>query len=89
MCYADYCHASFRDYEKMEGYTMAKDGYVLDLQFAKYPDTPQFMGIKSKVKPRRQEKDPITKLKHYSVWIIMTSGDGSRVHSSYCSCKGG
>lgn len=89
MSFDDYTLATFRDVEKMEGYTMAMDGFVLDMDFAVYPETPKFMALKSRVKPRTQEKDPITKLKHYNVWIVMTSNEESRIHSAYCTCKGG
>ena len=63
--FSDYEHASFRDFTKMEGYTMGKDGYVIDIEFAKYPNTvSEVFAIKKRVKPRTQEKDPITKLKY-------------------------
>ena len=63
--FSDYEHASFRDFTKMEGYTMGKDGYVIDIEFAKYPNTvSEVFAIKKCVKPRTQEKDPITKLKY-------------------------
>ena len=83
-----YDHATFRDYNKMEGFTMAKDGYVLEMTFSSY-DKPHenLFTIKSKVKPRTQEKDPITKLKYYNTWLIITSE--GRIHSGYCTCKGG
>ena len=61
MCFDGYSHASFRDYTSMEGYTMAMDGYVTEMRFANYDNT-QYIAIKSKVKPRTQQKDPVTKL---------------------------
>ena len=86
----DYEHASFRDFTKMEGYSMAKDGYVIDIEFARYPNTvSEVFAIKSRVKPRTQEKDPITKLKYYNVWLIINAEDNGRIISGYCTCKGG
>ena len=34
--FKDYDHAVFRDVTKMEGYSMAKDGYIIEMQFAQY-----------------------------------------------------
>ena len=31
---------------------MAMDGFMLDLKFALYADTPKFMALRSKVKPQ-------------------------------------
>ena len=83
-------HASLRDYYRMEGYTMAQDGYVLDLQVSNYVDNPEYVILKSKVKPRTREKDPVTKLPHYKTWIIATSASSrGSLYSAFCSCKGG
>ncbi len=63
----EYSTANFRDYHKMEGYTMAKDGLVVDMCFSRYPDVQEFIGIKSQVKPRTKDKDPKTKLSYYNL----------------------
>ena len=86
--FADYDDASFRDYHRMEAYSMKKDGYVIDLTFQTYPNNDAVFAVRSKVKPRTREKDPVTKLPHYNTWVILKK-DGNRVHSSYCTCKGG
>ena len=65
-----------------------KDGYIMDIVFKCYPTNNNVFAIKSKVKPRTRDKDPITKLPYYNVWIICKN-DGSRIHSAYCTCKGG
>ena len=64
--------------------------YVIDIEFAKYPNTvSEAFATKSRVKPRTQEKDPITKLKYYNVWLIINAEDDGRIISGYCPCKGG
>ena len=72
---------------------MCKDGYVLDLQGAKYEGT-QYVVLKSTVKPRTNEKDPVTKLPYYKQWIILSESvagttSATCVHSAFCNCKGG
>ena len=86
--FADYDDATFRDYHKMEGFTLKKDGYIHDVMFTAYPSHINAFAIKSKVKPRTRDKDPVTKLPYYNVWIICKK-DGARIHSAYCTCKGG
>jgi hypothetical protein len=86
--FTDYEDATFRDYHRMEGYTLKKDGYILDMVFSCYPTNNNVFAIKSRVKPRTRDNDPITKLPFYNVWIICKK-DGSRIHSAYCTCKGG
>ena len=87
--FSDFNHGTFRDINKMEGYTMAKDGYVLEILFCVYSQPPGYHAIRSKVKPRTQERDPITKLKYYNSWIILKDADDGRIVSAHCSCKGG
>ena len=43
MSFDDYTLATFRDVGKMEGYTMAMDGFMLDMDFAIYTDTANYM----------------------------------------------
>ena len=86
--FSDYDDATFRDYHRMEGYTLKKDGYVLDLTAAAYPDSNSVCAVRSKVRPRTRDKDPVTKLPYYNVWIILKK-DGNRIFSAYCTCKGG
>jgi len=89
IAFADYDEATFRDYNKMEAYTMQKDGYVIDIKFEKYEMHQDFVALRSQVKPRTREKDPITKLPYYNVWIILRNSGSQRVFSALCSCKGG
>ena len=49
MSFDDNTLATFRDVEKMDGYKMSMDGFVLDMEFSQYPETPTFMALKSKV----------------------------------------
>ena len=88
--FADYDHAGLRDFRKMEGYTMHKDGFVLSIEADNFLGTEDFCFVKANVKPRTRDVDPVTKLKHYKAWIVMTR-DLSKCHikSSYCTCKGG
>ena len=90
MSFSNYDHATFRDVEKMEAYSMAKDGYVREVLVAQYL-APHigYYAIKSNVKQRTQEKDPLTKRKTYSAWIVVAKTDEGRIHSALCMCKGG
>ena len=87
--FTDYTHGTFRDVTKMEAYSMAKDGYVRTVMAAPYASHDGYYAILSKVKPRTQEKDPISKLDHYPVWIIMWDNEDRRIKSALCHCKGG
>ena len=52
----------------MEGYTMAIiGGYVLEILFRKY-DESKYFAIRSKVKPRIRDRDPVTKSAYYNAW---------------------
>ena len=68
---------------------MAMDEFVMDLKAAAYGYFQGVFAITSKVKPRTREKDPITKLPYYKVWILLMGTDSNRVYSAYCTCKGG
>ena len=65
---------------------MAIDGYVLDCKTREYDrplgftKTNRIFAVKSKVKPRTKDKDPLTKLPHYGVWILLIDSD---VKSAY------
>ena len=78
-----YDHATLRNYHKMEGYGMFKDWYVLE----------NYVALRSKVKPRTNEKDPISKLGYYKLWIILSktteATNKGTIISALCSCKGG
>ncbi|KAH3883451.1 hypothetical protein DPMN_007408 [Dreissena polymorpha] len=58
----------------MEGYTMAKAGYV---------------AVKAHVKPRTNDNDPVSKKGYYACWIILKTCDEGSIHSAYCTCNGG
>ncbi|XP_053398661.1 uncharacterized protein LOC128556868 [Mercenaria mercenaria] len=78
-----------RHYHKLEGYTMQPDGYVLDVTCVDYSNG--YIALKSHVKPRTCDKDPVSKLSFYSSWIIVKNDERSTscVLSAYCSCRGG
>ncbi|KAL4235340.1 hypothetical protein ACF0H5_006975 [Mactra antiquata] len=81
-------HASLREYYKMEGYCMFKDGYVLSIQSVSY-DLKDYTAIKAEVKPRTNDKDPVTKLGFYRCWILLKKTLEVCIQSAYCTCKGG
>ena len=87
--FTDYTHGTFWDVTKMEASAMAKDGYVRTVMAALYASHDRYYAILSKVKPRTQEKDPISKLDHYPVWIIMWDNEDRRIKSTLCHSKGG
>ena len=90
MKFDEYDHARLRDYRKMEGYTMYTDGYVLSVEAGRYENKPAYCFVKSQVKPRTREVDPVSKRKHYNCWIIMTSDPSiNNIQSAHCTCKGG
>ena len=66
---------TLRDYDKMEGFQMARDGFVLDIRAGGFEDHSDYCFVTSKVKPRTKDKDPITKLDHYKVWIIFSKDE--------------
>ncbi|XP_052215606.1 uncharacterized protein LOC127834067 [Dreissena polymorpha] len=72
----------------MEGYTMAKDGYVVYLESVPYINT-GYVAVKAHVKPRTNDKDPVSKKGYYACWIILKTCDEGSIHSAYCTCKGG
>ena len=48
------------------------------------------IAMKSKVKPRTCDKDPVSKSNFYVTWILLKNGEASTycIVSAYCSCKG-
>ncbi|XP_060566333.1 uncharacterized protein LOC132725255 [Ruditapes philippinarum] len=84
--YDEFTHSTLRDYHKLEGYTMFRDGYVIDLTSASY-DSPDYVALKGQVRSRVKDKDPLTKRKYYQCWLVITS-EGC-IHSAYCTRKGG
>ena len=95
--FKEYDHEKLRHYQKMEGFSMYEDGYVIDVKVTKCENNldqtlDTYFAILSKVKPRTRDKDPVTKKDFYSSWIITTSAEdfqGGSIFSAYCSCKGG
>ena len=78
----------------MEGHSMFQDGYVVDIKTVKCEVNGEtlshFCAIKSDVKPRTNEKDPVSKKPYYSLWNVFSSDDmQSSIYSAYCRCKGG
>jgi hypothetical protein len=88
MTFSQYDHTVLRYYYKMEGYTMFKDGFVLEVQGVRFNCRTDYAAVKAKVKPRTNDRDPLTKLDHYSVWITFNT-EQVAIKSAYCSCKGG
>lgn len=86
--YWRYDHATFRSYQQMEGYTMCKDGYVTSVETVPYTNT-EYVAVKSLVKPRTNDKDPVTRKSHYSCWISMKNSSEASIQLAYCTCKGG
>ena len=86
----DYHHKDFREYHKMEGYTMAQDGFVKSVQVVEYTNFQSFCAVKAKVKPRTRATDPLTGKGFYALWIIFSRlATLSSVYSAYCICEGG
>ncbi|XP_052804931.1 uncharacterized protein LOC128234619 [Mya arenaria] len=84
----NYDHASLRAYHQLEGYSMFRDGYTRGIETVPYPNT-AFVAVKANVKPRTNDKDPVSKRGYYSCWIMMKNSDEGSIQSAYCSCKGG
>ena len=79
-----------KDIRQMEGNSLAKDGYVIELKFAQYgPPHQSYYAVLGKVKPREREKDPVSGLKYYWAWVIISCVDDHRIVNGLCWCKGG
>ena len=64
------------------------DGYVQLL--APGDESDKYVFLIGHVKPRTNDKDPISKLPYYKLWIILDKNEShSRVFTAQCSCKGG
>ena len=89
--FEQYDHAALRQYHKMEGFGLYEDGYVLDIECCNLYSV--YCALKSRVKPRTNEKDPISKLSFYKAWIILSKTDQDSsmrtIISAHCTCKGG
>ena len=87
----EYDLPSLRNYHKMEAYGMFKDGYVLLLESVTLSE--DYTALRAKVRPRTNEKDPISKLGYYKSWIVFSktkeAENKGTIHSAICSCKGG
>ena len=79
-----------RDVKKMEGYQMFAERYVQFVSPGIFPETDKHCFVIAHVKPRTNEKDPISKLPYYKLWIIFDKHDlHTSIYSANCSCKGG
>ena len=92
--FEEYNHETLKEYQKMEGYGLFEDGYVLDVECSDLH--PSYVALKSHVKPRTNEKDPISKLTFYKTCVIFVKDQlqsspmgCSIILSAYCTCKGG
>jgi hypothetical protein len=60
-----YDHSTLHNYQRMEGYSMFEDGYVLDVKTTTCSSDngqhDKYFAIISNVKPRTNEKDPVSK----------------------------
>ena len=54
---------------------MHQDGYVLDVKCVDYGNS--YVVLKSKVKSRTCDKDPVSKLNFYVTWILLKNEEGS------------
>ncbi len=84
-------HENLRDHRKLEGYTMAMDNHVEDLVGCQIEGHNDYYVMAAKIKPRTREKDPVTNLKFYNAWIVLTSSPNrsTPIYSALCICKGG
>ena len=64
----DVTWSAIRDYRRSEGYTMMRDGYVTRVEAATL--TQGYFAIKTAVKPRTRDRDPISGSSHYYPWNI-------------------
>lgn len=81
----EYDHAKLKHYHKLERYTVQQDGYVLDVTCVDYSNS--YVALKSHVKSRTCDKDPVLKLSFYATWILKID-EGS----TFCvlsACRGG
>ena len=79
-----------KQWNKTEGFQMHKDGYVIDVVIGQYEENENCCFIKGKVKPRTNDKDPISKLPFYKTWVIVNKDAPKNIlKSAFCSCKGG
>ena len=85
--FEQYNHSMLRNYQKMEAYGLFEDGYVLSIECCALEGN--YCAVKSHVRPRTNDKDPVSKLKYYKLWIVFSKSDKGAVFSAYCSCKGG
>ena len=87
----EYDLPSLRNYQKMEAYGMFKDGYILQLESVTLSEN--YTALRAKVRPRTNEKDPVSKLGYYKLWIVLSktkeAENKGSIHSGLCSCKGG
>ena len=56
--FEDFDNNTFTDLDKLYSYTLAKGGYVENLEFYQYPNI-DYIAVEGKVKPRTRTKDPI------------------------------
>ncbi len=86
-----YTNESLRDYKRMEGYTMAIDGCVENIETCRMVGHEGYHVMYGHVKPRTRAVDPVTKLKYYSNWVILLESKtrNTSIYSAYCVCKGG
>ena len=86
LTFDQYSHSLLRNYQKMEAFGLFEDGYVLNIEC--YSLGGHYSAVKSNVRPRTNDIDPVSKLKYYKAWIVFSKSDKGTVISAYCSCKG-
>jgi hypothetical protein len=82
LTFDQHSHSLLRNYQKMEGFGLFEDGYVLNIKCCSLGG--HYSAVKSNVRPRTNGIDPVSK-----AWIVFSKSDKGTVVSAYCSYKGG
>jgi hypothetical protein len=56
-----------------KAFGLFEDGYVLDIECCSLGG--HYSSVKSNVRPRTNDKDPVSKLKYYKAWIVFSKSD--------------
>ena len=64
--------SQIRDYQKSEGYSLMTDGFVKHVETVAF-EQPGYFALKSRVKPRTRDRDPVSGARFYFPWNILSS----------------
>ena len=64
--------SQIRDCQKSEGYSLMTDGFVKHVETVAF-EQPGYFALKSRVKPRTRDRDPVSGARFYFPWIILSS----------------